>query len=188
MEEHAHSPAAQSPAAMPPERGADDLAPEVVASAQRAVLAWLATADAGGCPNVSPKEVFAVVDDRVFVVAHIASPTSVRNLSVNAQACLSFVDVFVQKGFKVKGRTEIVARSHPDFAHSHWSAPLERLTGGRFPIHAVIVLHPRSVEPIVAPSYRLFPSRTSEASQAAAAMQAYGVRPARRTDDDARQP
>ena len=35
------------------------------------VLCWLATADADGQPNVSPKEVFAVVDDQPLVIAHI---------------------------------------------------------------------------------------------------------------------
>ena len=94
--------------------------------------------------------------------------------------------MFVQNGFKVKGRAELVGRSHPDFAR--WSAPLARMTSGRFPIHAVIVLHPRSVAPIVAPSYRLFPAETGEASPAAAAMQACGVRPARQADDSERQP
>jgi hypothetical protein len=149
------------------------LAPEVITCARRAVLAWLATVDPDGCPNVSPKEVFAVVDRRMFVVANIASPTSVRNLSQRNQACLSFIDIFVQKGFKVKGRVELFARTHPTFAV--WSAPLERITQDRFPIHSIIVLHPRTVEPIVAPSYTLFPSETTEASQIAVAMKSYGV-------------
>lgn len=160
------------------------LSAEVIACAQRAVLAWLATADADGCPNVSPKEVFAVVDGRFFAVADIASPASVRNLSVNRQACLSFVDVFVQKGFKVKGKADLVLPAHEGFAR--WAEPLQRLTQGRFPIRSVIVLQPRSVAPIVAPSYRFFPAETTEAAQVAAAMRAYGVRPRRPADDPVR--
>lgn len=158
------------------------ITPEVTAVAERCVLAWLATVDASGCPNVSPKEVFSVFDDRCFVIANIASPTSARNLAENSQACLSFVDVFVQKGFKVKGRAEVIPRDRDDF--TLWAAPLEQITQGRFPIRSVFVLRPGSIEPIVAPSYWLHPSETTEASQVLAAMKAYGVIPAARDRAD----
>lgn len=151
------------------------LSPEILQATNRAVLAWLATVDADGCPNVSPKEVFAVVDDRAFVIAHIASPQTVRNLQAQPLACLSFVDVFAQKGFKVKGHASVLPRT--DVAFAQWAAPLQAMVQGRFPIHAVIVLHPQSVEAIVAPSYRLYPHETTEATQIAAAMHRYGVRP-----------
>jgi predicted pyridoxine 5'-phosphate oxidase superfamily flavin-nucleotide-binding protein len=48
------------------------------AMAERSVLCWLATADESGQPNVSPKEVFAVADDKHIVVANIASPGSAK--------------------------------------------------------------------------------------------------------------
>ena len=151
------------------------LAPEVIACAQRSVLAWLATVDPMGCPNVSPKEIFAVVDERCFAIANIASPGSARNLRTNDRACLSFIDVFVQKGFKVKGRAEIVDPAHPDFPK--WSTPLREMTRDRFPLRSVIVLHPASMERIVAPSYLFFAAETTEETQIAAAMKAYGVQP-----------
>lgn len=153
------------------------LTTEIITCAQRSVLAWLATVDPAGCPNVSPKEIFAVVDEQSFAIANIASPGSVRNLRTNTQACLSFIDVFVQKGFKVKGRTEIVDPAHPDFRK--WSAPLREMTRDRFPIQSVIVLHPASVEPILAPSYLFFAADTTEQTQIGSAMKAYGVQPRR---------
>ena len=151
------------------------LSAEVISFANRSVLAWLATVDTTGCPNVSPKEVFSVFENRCFVIANIASPTSIRNLSINDQACLSFVDVFVQKGFKVKGHAAVIPRGQQDF--SVWAAPLEEMTQGKFSIHSVIVLEPESVEAIIAPSYRFYPSETTEKSQVDAAMRAYKVRP-----------
>ncbi|MDO9158010.1 MAG: hypothetical protein Q7U45_01030, partial [Burkholderiaceae bacterium] len=51
-------------------------------------------------------------------------------------------------------------------------------TQGKFPIRAAILVTVTAVEPIVAPSYRLFPSDTTEASQVASAMRTYGVVPA----------
>ena len=42
-------------------------------AARRSVLCWLATVDADGQPNVSPKEVWAISDEQHVVVANIAS-------------------------------------------------------------------------------------------------------------------
>ena len=90
-------------------------------AAQRSVLCWLATVDATGQPNVSPKEVWAIADDRHVVVANIASPVSVRNIGQQPQVCLSFVDVLVQKGFKLQGKTRELLPTDDDYAA--WAAP-----------------------------------------------------------------
>jgi uncharacterized protein len=144
-------------------------------AARRSVLCWLATVDAQGQPNVSPKEVWAIADDQHVVVAHIASPMSVRNIAQQPQVCLSFVDVFVQKGFKLLGRAREVRATDPDFAA--WAAPLLLMVGQRFTIHSVLVIQVQSVAAIVAPSYRFYPDDTTEASQTALSMQTYKVQP-----------
>lgn len=149
------------------------LTPQVADFAKRSILCWLATVDEAGQPNVSPKEIFAVFDPQHLVIANIASPTSVRNLAANPHVCVSFVDVFVQKGFKVVGTARNFRPHEPDF--SQWAAPLQAMAGPRFSIHSVIVVSAEGVEPILAPSYRLYPDDTTEASQVASAMQAYGV-------------
>lgn len=150
------------------------LSPAVHDAAHRAVLAWLATVDADGTPNVSPKEVFALIDGRV-AVAHIASPQTVRNLAERPAVCFSFVDVFVQTGYKLKGRAQVLRPGDEGF--ERWAAPLLAMTQGRFPVHAVVLIEPLHVETILAPSYRLYPDETTEASQVAQAMARYGVQP-----------
>jgi predicted pyridoxine 5'-phosphate oxidase superfamily flavin-nucleotide-binding protein len=85
-------------------------------AARRSVLCWLATVDAEGQPNVSPKEVWTIADDQHVVVAHIASPISARNIAQQPQVCLSFVDVFVQKGFKLVGTAREVRAADAEFA------------------------------------------------------------------------
>lgn len=149
------------------------LSSEVQEAARRSVLCWLATVDETGQPNVSPKEIFTVFGSIHLVVANIASPTSVRNIDVNPRVCVSFVDVFVQKGFKINGLARNVSRQDPDF--SRWSTPLEAMAGPRFPIHSVIVIEADAVEPIIAPSYQLHPTETTETSQIASALRTYGV-------------
>lgn len=150
------------------------LSPEVRAALERAVLCWLASVDGEGRPNVSPKEIFAPIDDRRVAVANIASPKTARNVRADARVCLSFIDIFVQKGFKLIGTAALVRRSDPEFQAC--SAPLEAMTRGRFRIVDVILVDVTSVEPIVAPSYRFFDD-TTEQAQIAGAMNRYGVRP-----------
>lgn len=53
----------------------------------------------------------------------------------------------------------------------------QRLLGPRFPLHAVLLMDVNAVQPIVAPSYHLFPATTTEADQIAGATQRYGVQP-----------
>jgi predicted pyridoxine 5'-phosphate oxidase superfamily flavin-nucleotide-binding protein len=144
-------------------------------SARSSVLCWLATVDADGQPNVSPKEVWTIADEQHVVVAHIASPVTARNIRQQPQVCMSFVDVWVQKGFKLLGTAHEVCADDPAFAA--WAAPLLAMVGQRFVIHSVLVIRVTSVAAIVAPSYRFFPDETSEASQIEAAMHTYGVRP-----------
>ena len=149
------------------------LSDDVLEAASRSVLCWLATVGPDGQPNVSPKEIWAPFDPAHLVVANIASPTTVRNLRHSSAVCLSFVDVLVQKGFKVIGEAENVERGHPSF--QRWAAALLAQAEPRFRVHSVIVVRARSVEPIVAPSYRLHPAETTEASQVAAARRRYGL-------------
>jgi predicted pyridoxine 5'-phosphate oxidase superfamily flavin-nucleotide-binding protein len=150
------------------------LTEDVLRYIDRSVLCWLATVDAAGAPNVSPKEVFCAYGSDRVLVANIASPQSDRNLQSNPLVCLSFVEVFVQKGYKLKGTAEVVQPG--DRRYPELEAPLLSLTQGMFPIRSIIAVQVQAVEPIVAPSYRLKP-RTTEAAQIAAAMQTYGVRP-----------
>ena len=146
---------------------------ELRSVAERAVLCWLATADGEGQPNVSPKELFRIAGEDRLEIAEIASPTSARNLGANPRVCVSFVDVFVQKGFKVRGRARLLAPEDPAFEAA--AGPLRELAGDAFRIRGVISVTAEAVAPIVAPSYRFVPG-TTEAGQVAAALRRYGVR------------
>jgi predicted pyridoxine 5'-phosphate oxidase superfamily flavin-nucleotide-binding protein len=150
---------------------------EVQQIASRSVLCWLATVDPAGHPTVSPKEIWAVIDATRLVIANIASPKSARNIEATPSVCVSFIDVFSQKGFKVLGSARNVKKSEAEF--TALSVPLEEKAGSRFPLHSVLVVTATRVEAILAPSYRLYPEATTEQSQIESAMRTYGVRPAR---------
>ncbi|WP_421976353.1 pyridoxamine 5'-phosphate oxidase family protein [Roseivirga seohaensis] len=139
----------------------------------KSVLCWLATTDASQTPNVSPKEVFTYWGDDRLIIANIASPGSVRNIRANPSVCVSFIDVLVQKGFKVKGKAAIVRSGQEGYQAIQ--AELEKLTGGKYPFSEVIVIRVESIEAIVAPSYKLFPE-LSEEERIEQAKRQYGLK------------
>lgn len=145
-------------------------------SIDQSVLCWLATVDAHGQPNVSPKEMFTYTDDGYLVIANIASPNSIKNIRQQPQVCVSFVDIFVQKGFQLKGKARIVKAKEVDFAHL--STKLKQMAGEAFPFKMLIAIQVESVSEIIAPRYRLYPD-TTEAAQIESAMRTYGVQPAK---------
>lgn len=138
----------------------------------KSVLCWLATVNQHNEPNVSPKEMFTYQDNKTLLIAHLASPNSVANILHNANVCVSFVDIFVQKGFKIKGTATIVSKPEKEFQNV--VQPLIKLFSDTFPIQAVIVIDIKTIETIQAPSYWLYPN-TTEQNQIANAMKTYGV-------------
>ena len=141
----------------------------------KSVLCWLATCNKELIPNVSPKEIFTCINDTSLLIANIASHNSIKNIQENPNVCVSFVDIFVQKGYKLKGVATIIDSQDPDFA-----LKLKHVTDlftDKFPIQSVIEIEITQVDRIEAPSYFLFPNTTEE-SQVLGAMKTYNVQKA----------
>lgn len=67
-------------------------------------LAFVATVDADGTPNLSPKGTIAVLDDDHLMFADLASPRTIENLRRNATIELNVVDPVTRTGYRFKGR------------------------------------------------------------------------------------
>lgn len=145
---------------------------DVCAAIHASVLCWLATVDATGMPNVSPKEIFAAFDETSLIIANIASPQSVKNIQTCNQVCISFVDVFIQKGYKVKGIAYNLRPGDSGYEARH--AILYEMAGDKFPIRSIITVDVIAVSPVVAPSYWLFHDVTAR-QQIESACRTYGV-------------
>ena len=150
------------------------LTEDIKQSINDSVLCWLATVDARQVPNVSPKEVFTHYGDDRIIIANIASPKSIINIKANASVCVSFIDVFKEKGFKVVGQASIIERGESSFDSQY--KPLYAMAGDTFRIHNIISIAVEKVAPIVAPSYKLFPD-ISEAEKIQNSMKNYKVKP-----------
>lgn len=140
--------------------------------AHSSVLCWLATVNNDGMPNVSPKEIWHLETDHSLLIANIASPQSVANILEQPQVCVSFIDIFSQKGYQLKGKASILT---PEMAgYGEKLEPLYALAGDAYPIRSIIAVEVKQHKDILAPSYFLFPER-SEAERRADAMHSYGV-------------
>lgn len=151
---------------------------EIKTDADHSVLCWLATVDATGTPNVTPKEIFALHGQDRFVIADIASSNSVRNILHHPPVCVSFVDIFQQRGFKLVGTGTIIQPSDEDFSSS--GAELLRMAGAAFPVRNIISIQVEKASRIWAPSYRLLPDQTDE-QRVKQAYRGYGVEPVERS-------
>jgi predicted pyridoxine 5'-phosphate oxidase superfamily flavin-nucleotide-binding protein len=146
----------------------------VLGDIRRSVLCWLATVDADGMPNVSPKEVFCADGEEAILIADIASPGSLANIRANRRVCVSFIDVFRQRGWKIAGEATIIGRDDAGFERI--GRDLLVMAGPSFPVRHVIRVAPRRIARILAPSYAIFPDRTDD-ERMAEIYRLYGVRP-----------
>lgn len=147
---------------------------EVKKYIDKSVLCWLATSNKENEPNVSPKEMFTYKDDRTLLIANVASPNSIENIQENANVCVSFVDIFIQKGYKLKGTATLINKGDNEFNEK--AKPLTDMFTDEFPIKSIIEIDVKKVDTIQAPSYFLYPDRT-EQFQIESAMNIYKVKP-----------
>lgn len=141
-------------------------------SINRSVLCWLATVSKENTPNVSPKEIFTYYKMDKIIVANIASPQTVRNIRKNENVCVSFIDILVQKGFKVKGKAKIIKKTDSEFMEME--RILTEMTGDMFPFATITEITVEKIKPIIAPKYILYPE-TTEKEQIESAKKLYKI-------------
>ena len=149
-----------------------ELTIEIKEYINRSILCWLATVSTENMPNVSPKEIFNYYGTDKIIVANIASPQTVRNIKLNENVCVSFIDILVQKGFQVKGKAEIIEKTDSEFVEME--KILTKMTGGNFPFSTITKITVGQVKPIIAPKYILYPE-TTETQQIENAKKVYGI-------------
>ena len=137
---------------------------------ERQRLGYVATVCADGTPNVSPKGTICVLDGDHLMFADIRSPGTVANLRANPGVELNVVDPLVRKGYRFKGRAEVLERG----------AEFDRLVAlfvgrGMFDapkrIRAVVVVGVDEARALISPGYD---RDTDEASVRAHWMRYYG--------------
>lgn len=136
------------------------LTEQVIKAINESILCWLASVDKQGQPSCSPKEVFLAHDNKKLIIANIASPNSVANITANNKVCVSFINVLSQKGYKVKGNATYLTQD--DESYQTFLPAVEQLTQGKFPISGLFIIEATQIKPIVAPSYFVFPEESEQ--------------------------
>jgi len=141
---------------------------EIVAGAK---LSFVATVNADGSPNLSPKASLAVYDDNHLVFANIASPGTVANLRRDPAVEVNVVDVFLRRGFRFKGTAEL-HDSGPAF--DFVALPLWEKQGKQYPVHEAVVIRVVEASALLSPAY-LFNEDIDETALRGAWLGEYGV-------------
>ena len=148
------------------------LTDEIRDYANRSVLCWMATASDAG-PSVSPKEIFACFGGDRIIIANIASPQSVQNIARDPRVCVSFVDVFSQRGWQLYGNAVLMRSGDAGFEERQ--AILQEMAGDAFRVATLFDVTVAKANEILAPSYR-FKKDVREADMREGAMRTYGVK------------
>lgn len=85
------------------------LTPEMRDLVQRCQLAFIATADDEGKPNVAPKGSIGVLDDETLFYIELAGAKTFENLKKNAKVAVAVIDMERRRpGYQFKGVAELV--------------------------------------------------------------------------------
>lgn len=115
-------------------------------------LGHIATVTPDGCPSVSPKGTFLVVDDTTIAFGEIRSPQTVTNLTHNPECEVNFVDAFTRKGARLRGQATMVRRDtapfealYPQFQEL-WGELCDRM-------NLIVKIKVSEVKPLTTPPY-----------------------------------
>jgi len=130
---------------------------------ERQRLGFVATVCPDGTPNLSPKGTVCVLDDDRLMFADLRSPGTIANLRMNPGVEVNVVDPFVRKGYRFKGRAEVLERG-ADFERLVAVCASRGMDDAPRRIRAIVVVRVEQARPLISPGYD---RETDEASMRA---------------------
>lgn len=112
-------------------------------------LGFIATVCPDGTPNLSPKGSTTVWDEDHLMFGHMRSPVTMANLRQNPAMEINIVDVFVRKGYRFKGRAEILTNG-PRYDEI---MTVFKKMGQDTMIHEIVLMRVERAEPLISPAY-----------------------------------
>lgn len=136
-------------------------------------LCFVATVNADGSPNLSPKGSLRVRDDRHLAFMDIASPGSMANLARDPRIAINAIDFLRRRGYRFSGTTTFHEPGDPVYDWLHdW---LLELNGPGYPAHRAVLVEVEHAAPILSPAYTW--GHAEEAALAAGWARNYGLVP-----------
>lgn len=126
------------------------LTPDMVATIKGAMLSFVATVNADGTPNLSPKASLTVREDALFF-ADICSPKTIENLARNPAIAINVVNIFERRGYRFAGTASILRKGDPNYESvADW---VHEVNGPGYPVHHVIRIAVAEARPVLSPAY-----------------------------------
>src|SRR5262249_13319160 len=118
-------------------------------------LGFVATVCQDGTPNLSPKGTTVVYDDDHLLFMDIRSPGTVANLRQNPAVEINVVDPFVRKGYRFKGKGEVIEKDarFEELLGVYESDEWGMLSEAGRRAGAVVLVRVEHAAPLVSPGY-----------------------------------
>jgi len=143
---------------------------------KQAILSFVATVNADGTPNLSPKASLTVRNG-VLYFADIASPGTMRNLRRNPAIEINVVDIFQRRGYRFRGRALILLPGNEEYL---MIADWVRATNGlEYPVDHVAKIETTSITPLLSPAHVFARPLRSQDEIRSTYYHKYGVTPIR---------
>ncbi|MGH9274015.1 MAG: pyridoxamine 5'-phosphate oxidase family protein, partial [Acidimicrobiales bacterium] len=102
-------------------------------------------------PNLSPKGTTIVWGDEHLAFLHIHSPGTVENLVANPSIEINVVDPIVRKGYRFKGRGEVLTDGDQHAEILRWFRRERGTDTDR--VQAVVLVRVEAAAPLISPAY-----------------------------------
>jgi uncharacterized protein len=112
-------------------------------------LGFVATVNADGTPNLSPKGTVAVLDDEHLVFADIRSPRTIANLRTHLAIEINVVHPISRRGYRFRGRATVVDDG-PRFDEIE---AFYRARGSTNSFETVAIVEVEHAESVLSPAY-----------------------------------
>ena len=115
-------------------------------------LAYFATVCPDGSPNLSPKGTIIALDEARLAFLDLGSPTTLSNIRFNPTIEVCMVDNFTRKGYRFKGKADIVDKGQvfDEILAAYAGTAVERLISS---VREAVVIVVERALPLVSPGY-----------------------------------
>jgi len=114
-------------------------------------LAFFATINEDGSPNLSPKSTLRINNDDSLIFANLASPGTIRNLNRDPRIEINCVDVFSRRGYRFTGMATV--HSEGDMIFTKFKKKMLEELGPKTTVYNAVTIQIEKVSPIMSPAY-----------------------------------
>ncbi len=126
------------------------ITPAMRALVDRQRLGFVATVNADGTPNLSPKGTVLVWDDEHLLWVDIRSPRTIRNLRERPATEINVVDPLIRKGYRFRGTCRVIDDGAELEEVRAFYRDVRKVTN---PIRRAVLVKVEAAEEVTSPSY-----------------------------------